>query len=59
MKILEGSVDDQRFVAGFTRHSQEGSTLVGVVAIDMPRALMRWHNSVGHSTIVDATHHMA
>ena len=59
MKILEGSVRDQRFVAGFTRHGDQGSTLVGLVTVDMPRAMMRLRDSVGCSAIAHKSHHMA
>ncbi|WP_309621028.1 FAD-dependent oxidoreductase [Salinibacterium sp.] len=59
MKILEGSVRDKRFVAGFTRDGDEGSILVGLITIDMPRAMMRWLTRVGHSTIAHESHLMA
>ncbi|WP_166788322.1 FAD-dependent oxidoreductase [Cryobacterium sp. MDB2-33-2] len=48
MTLLEGSFQDRRFIAGFTRPGDTGPLLVGVVAINMPRTLLRWHEKIGH-----------
>lgn len=48
MTIVDGSVDKRRFVAGFTRTGPGGPELIGAVALDAPRALMRWHERIGH-----------
>ncbi|TFC15193.1 pyridine nucleotide-disulfide oxidoreductase [Cryobacterium algoritolerans] len=47
MTLLDGNFQDRRFIAGFTRPSDTGPTLVGVVAVNMPRSLLRWHESIG------------
>ena len=49
MQILDGSVAKRRFLAGFTRPSDDGLILVGAVAVDMPRAILRWHDRIGRS----------
>ena len=49
MQIMDGSVVKRRFIAGFTRHSDHGPILVGAVAVDMPRAILHWHDRIGHA----------
>ncbi|PND54511.1 hypothetical protein CRM90_27585 [Mycobacterium sp. ENV421] len=48
MVILDGTPESRRFVAGFTRPAPEGPILVGAVALDSPRALLRHRDHIGH-----------
>ncbi len=47
MTVLAGSPDSTRFVAGFTRPAPDGPILVGAVAFDSPRTLMRYRDHIG------------
>jgi len=47
MTILDGTPESRRFVAGFTRPAPQGPILVGAVALDSPRALLRHHDHIG------------
>lgn len=48
MTIIEGDPERRRFVAGFTQPGPDGPILVGAVALDAPRALLRHHDQIGH-----------
>lgn len=47
--MLEGHLDASRFVVGYTRPAPgDGApVLVGAVAVDCPRTLIRWHSMIG------------
>lgn len=47
MTILDGTPESRRFVAGFTRPAPDGPILVGAVALDAPRSLLRYHDHIG------------
>ncbi len=47
MTILDGTPKSRRFMAGFTRPTPKGSILVGAVALDSPRALLRHRDHIG------------
>lgn len=48
MTILDGTPESRRFVAGFTCTGADGPILVGAVALDAPRTLLRYHDHIGH-----------